>query len=90
MSTISNDPTDSIAFQLRSEREARGWSLADLAERGDIAGAGAAEAEVAALGDGVERHLAAEAGDELLGAGAEDALAGVEGHHIVAAGGTQE
>ena len=65
-------------------------ALADLAERGDIAGARAAKAEVAALGDGIERHLAAEAGDELLGAGAEDALAGVEGHHVVAAGGTEE
>lgn len=36
MSTISNDPTESIAFRLKSEREARGWSLADLAERAQV------------------------------------------------------
>jgi transcriptional regulator with XRE-family HTH domain len=36
MSTISDDPTESLASRLRSEREARGWSLADLAERAQV------------------------------------------------------
>ncbi len=36
MSTISNDPTLSIARRLKAEREARGWSLADLAERSGV------------------------------------------------------
>jgi transcriptional regulator with XRE-family HTH domain len=36
MSTISNDPTNALAFHLKAEREARGWSLADLATRAQV------------------------------------------------------
>jgi transcriptional regulator with XRE-family HTH domain len=36
MSTIVDDPTPRIASRIREEREARGWSLADLAERSDV------------------------------------------------------
>jgi transcriptional regulator with XRE-family HTH domain len=36
MSTILDDPTASIAARIRLEREARGWSLADLASRSDV------------------------------------------------------
>src|SRR5258708_40120814 len=32
MSTIVDDPTIAIARTLRAEREARGWTIADLAE----------------------------------------------------------
>ena len=32
MSTIVDDPTLAIARTLRAEREARGWSIADLAQ----------------------------------------------------------
>lgn len=36
MSTIVNDPTESLAARIALEREARGWSLADLAERSSV------------------------------------------------------
>ena len=36
MSIIENDPTQGIARRLRLEREARGWSLGDLAERSGV------------------------------------------------------
>ena len=36
MSTIVNDPTQSLAARIAIEREARGWSLADLAERSGV------------------------------------------------------
>src|SRR3954467_3466916 len=36
MSIIENDPTRGIARRLRLEREARGWSLGDLAERSGV------------------------------------------------------
>lgn len=36
MSTIVNDPTESLAARIALEREARGWSLADLAERSGV------------------------------------------------------
>ena len=37
MTIISDDPTPQIARRLRLEREARGWSLADLAARSGVA-----------------------------------------------------
>lgn len=37
MSTIVDETTASIARRLRLERDARGWSLADLAERSGVA-----------------------------------------------------
>jgi transcriptional regulator with XRE-family HTH domain len=36
VSTIVNDPTESLAARIALEREARGWSLADLAERSGV------------------------------------------------------
>src|SRR5882762_4247149 len=36
MSTIVNDPTQPLATRIAIEREARGWSLADLAERSGV------------------------------------------------------
>ena len=36
MSTILDDPTSQIAARVASERERRGWSLADLAERSGV------------------------------------------------------
>ena len=36
MSTIVNDPTAPLAARIAIEREARGWSLADLAARSDV------------------------------------------------------
>jgi transcriptional regulator with XRE-family HTH domain len=36
MSTIVNDPTQPLATRIAIEREARGWSLADLAERSAV------------------------------------------------------
>ena len=36
MSTIVNDPTQSLAARIALEREARGWSLAGLAERSGV------------------------------------------------------
>jgi transcriptional regulator with XRE-family HTH domain len=36
MSTIVNDPTESLAARIALEREARGWSLAQLAERSGV------------------------------------------------------
>ncbi len=36
MSTIVNDPTQPLAARIAAEREARGWSLADLAERSGV------------------------------------------------------
>jgi transcriptional regulator with XRE-family HTH domain len=36
VSTIVNDPTDSLAARIAIEREARGWSLAELAERSGV------------------------------------------------------
>jgi transcriptional regulator with XRE-family HTH domain len=36
MSTIVNDPTHSLAARIALEREARGWSLAELAERSGV------------------------------------------------------
>lgn len=36
MSIIVDDPTPRLAARLREEREARGWSLADLAERSGV------------------------------------------------------
>lgn len=36
MSTIIDDLTDSIAARVRTEREARKWSLADLARHSDV------------------------------------------------------
>src|SRR5579864_9219617 len=36
MSTIVNDPTESLAARIALEREARGWSLAELAERSGV------------------------------------------------------
>ena len=36
MSTIVEDPTTSLAARIRLEREARGWPLADLAQRSDV------------------------------------------------------
>ncbi len=36
MSTTVNDPTESLAARIGIEREARGWSLADLAERSGV------------------------------------------------------
>lgn len=36
MSTIINDPTERIAARIKAEREARGWSLADVAERSGV------------------------------------------------------
>src|ERR1700674_2761018 len=36
MSTIVNDPTQPLAVRIAIEREARGWSLADLAERSGV------------------------------------------------------
>lgn len=37
MDTIVDNPTPRLARRLRLEREARGWSLADLAERSHVA-----------------------------------------------------
>lgn len=37
MDTFVDDPTDRIARRIRREREARGWSLADAAERSGVA-----------------------------------------------------
>ena len=34
MSTIVNDPTQPLADRIAIEREARGWSLAELADMG--------------------------------------------------------
>ncbi len=36
MSTIVNDPTEPLAARIALEREARGWSLAELAERSGV------------------------------------------------------
>lgn len=36
MSTIEDDPTVALAARIRAEREARAWSLADLAERSGV------------------------------------------------------
>jgi transcriptional regulator with XRE-family HTH domain len=36
MSTIVNDPTESLATRIALEREARGWSLADLAGKSGV------------------------------------------------------
>ena len=36
MSTIMADPTSRIAARIKAEREARGWSLADVAERSGV------------------------------------------------------
>jgi transcriptional regulator with XRE-family HTH domain len=36
MSTIVNDPTQPLAIRIAIEREARGWSLADRAERSSV------------------------------------------------------
>jgi transcriptional regulator with XRE-family HTH domain len=36
MSTIKDDPTPALARRLRIEREARSWSLSDLAERSGV------------------------------------------------------
>lgn len=36
MSTITDDPTPALARRLRIEREARDWSLSDLAERSGV------------------------------------------------------
>jgi transcriptional regulator with XRE-family HTH domain len=36
MSTIVNDPTESLAARIAIEREARGWSLAELAARSGV------------------------------------------------------
>src|SRR5256885_9987703 len=36
MSTIVNDPTESLATRIALEREARGWSLGDLAARSGV------------------------------------------------------
>jgi transcriptional regulator with XRE-family HTH domain len=36
MSTIVNDPTESLAARIALEREARGWSLGELAERSGV------------------------------------------------------
>src|SRR5215475_2413380 len=36
MSIIVNDRTDPLAIRIGIEREARGWSLADLAERSGV------------------------------------------------------
>lgn len=36
MSTIVNDPTESLAARIALERETRGWSLAELAERSGV------------------------------------------------------
>ena len=36
MSTIVNDPTEPLAARIAIEREARGWSQADLAARSDV------------------------------------------------------
>ena len=36
MSTIEDDPTLAVAARIRTEREARSWSLADLAERSGV------------------------------------------------------
>jgi len=36
VSTIVNDPTESLAARIALERDARGWSLADLAERSGV------------------------------------------------------
>ena len=36
VSTIMDDPTPELARRLRQERETRGWSLADLAERSSV------------------------------------------------------
>ena len=57
MSTIVDDPTSNLAAGLRLEREARGWSLAELAERSGVSKAmiskierGAASPTAALLG----------------------------------------
>jgi transcriptional regulator with XRE-family HTH domain len=36
MSTIEDDPTVALAVRIRAEREARAWSLADLADRSGV------------------------------------------------------
>jgi transcriptional regulator with XRE-family HTH domain len=36
MSTIMADPTARLAFRIKAEREARGWSLADLAQASGV------------------------------------------------------
>jgi transcriptional regulator with XRE-family HTH domain len=36
VSTIVNDPTEPLAARIALERQARGWSLADLAERSGV------------------------------------------------------
>ena len=36
MSTIMDDPTPALAARLRLERDARGWSLAELAQRSGV------------------------------------------------------
>jgi transcriptional regulator with XRE-family HTH domain len=36
MSTIVNDPTPLLAARLKQQREARGWSIGQLAERADV------------------------------------------------------
>src|SRR6266404_6234346 len=36
MSTIVNDPTESLAARIAIEREARGWSLAELAAKSGV------------------------------------------------------
>ncbi|TIO01802.1 MAG: helix-turn-helix transcriptional regulator, partial [Mesorhizobium sp.] len=36
MTDISNDITSTIGRRIRSERDLRGWSLAELAERSDV------------------------------------------------------
>src|ERR1051325_7443045 len=36
MSTIVDDPTPVLALRIRREREGRGWSLGDLAERSGV------------------------------------------------------
>jgi transcriptional regulator with XRE-family HTH domain len=36
MSTIMSDPTSRIAARIKSEREARGWSIADVADRSGV------------------------------------------------------
>jgi transcriptional regulator with XRE-family HTH domain len=45
MSTIVDDPETRLARSIRQEREARGWSLADLAERSGVSRASISKIE---------------------------------------------
>src|SRR5271163_3746921 len=43
--TTSNDPTQSLATRIKGERDARGWTLAELAERSGVSRAMIAKVE---------------------------------------------